>query len=111
MTARERLNRRMRWVGGTMYAGLGLFLVGIAIGAVVGEQPVLAVSLPGFAVASVVGTISQFMAFRCAWCRGNMAPLLMQRGWRSVDSRVGFCPYCGRGLDDELPAEVVARAS
>ena len=72
---------------------------------VLGQQPVLAVSLPGFAVAFVVSMVSQFVAFRCPWCRGNLAPLVMQRGWLSVDSRVCFCPYCGRGLDEELPAE------
>ena len=111
MTARGHLNRRMRWVGGTMYAGLGLFLAGIALGAAVGGQPLLAVSLPGFAVAFAVGMVSQFTAFRCPRCRGNLAPLVMQRGWLSVDPSVRFCPYCGRGLDEELPAGVAADAA
>ena len=106
MTAREQLSRRMRWIGGTMYAGIGLFLAGIAIGAAVGgQQPVLVVSLPGFAVVFVVSIVCQFVAFRCPECRGNLAPLLMYRGWLSVDQSVCFCPYCGISLDEKPPTE------
>jgi hypothetical protein len=76
MTARARLNRRMRWVGGTMYAGLGLFLAGILLGMAFGRQPILAASLPGFAAAFGSGLVAHFLAFRCPRCRGNLAPWL-----------------------------------
>jgi hypothetical protein len=105
MTARARLNQRMRWIRGAMYAGGGLFLIGLLIGAIPGQQPVLAVSLPGFAVAFVFSMAAYFVCFRCQRCRGNLGPLLMQRGLLSVDPQVCFCPYCGGGLDQEMLME------
>jgi hypothetical protein len=105
MTARERLDRRMRWIGGAMYAGVGLFLAGIFLGAVFGQGPLRAVSLPGFGVAFVVAMIAQFVGLRCPRCRGNLAPPLMQREWLAVDRRVCFCPFCGGKLDEKLPVE------
>lgn len=93
-----------------MYFGCGLILIGILFGAVLGQQQVLvqAVSLPGFAVAFVVAMAAHFIALRCPRCRGNLDTLIMQRGWLSVHRSVRFCPYCGCGLDEELPQEGAA---
>ena len=49
MTIRERLNRRKRWILGPMYVGFILFIAGMPIGDALGQPPVLAVSLSGFA--------------------------------------------------------------
>jgi hypothetical protein len=111
MTTRARLNRRMRWIGGTIYAGFGLSLAGFLIGIVQGGQPVAAIALPGFVVAFVVMVIAHFGALACPRCRGNLAVLVMQRGGLRVDPRVCFCPYCGVGLDAELPAEPCVESS
>jgi hypothetical protein len=102
---REGLNRPMRWAVAGLYGGLGLFLAGILAGAAIGDLPILAVSLPGFAVAFVVGVMIQFVWFRCQRCSGNLAPLIMQRPRWSVDPRLRFCPYCGCELDEELPPQ------
>jgi hypothetical protein len=111
MTARALLDRRMRWIGGAMYTGGGLFFAGILLGMVLGQDPVLAVSLPGFAVMFVVGIVAQFIGLRCPRCRGNLAPLVMQRGWLSVDRRLSLCPYCGGRLDKELSAQAPVESS
>jgi hypothetical protein len=102
------LNRRMRWVMGAQCTGGGLFVGGILGGAVLGQAPLLTVALPGFAVACVFTIAAHLIAFPCPRCHGNLAPLVM--GWFSVDKRLRFCPYCGGGLDDELPAKAATGA-
>jgi hypothetical protein len=104
-TTRTRLSRRLRWIGGAMNAGIALFLGGILIGAVLKEEPILAISLPGFAIAAVAGIIAQFFVLRCRLCHGNLAPLIVRwSGWK-VDTHVRCCPYCGASLDEIIPAE------
>lgn len=109
MTARTQLDRRLRWIAGATYVGAGLFLVGILIGVVFGRDPVLVISLPGFAVAFVASMSAHFGGLRCPRCRGNLGPLVMQFPGLSVDRRVCFCPYCGGGLDEEFPAEITSQ--
>ena len=116
MTARERLNRRMRWIGGAMYAGMVFFMANVLIGVIFVEepvQPVLAIAVGGLAIAILAGTTASFSLLGCPWCRGNLASLILQQGWLSVNARVCYCPYCGRGLDEEFapadPAKVRGR--
>jgi predicted RNA-binding Zn-ribbon protein involved in translation (DUF1610 family) len=111
MTARARLNRRLRWLIGVLYAGMGLFIVGIAARPALGQQLWGAFMLLGFAIMFGVGIVVHFVAFRCPWCRGNLAPLVTRRISLYVDPQLYFCPYCGRSLDLELPAEAPAVAS
>jgi hypothetical protein len=112
MTARTQLDRLLRWMRGAIYFGLGLFFLGILLGAILDEQEVLipAISLPGFAIAFVANMVGYFGALRCPRCRGNLGPLLMpqERRWFSVVHSVCFCPYCGSSLDEELPQEGAA---
>jgi hypothetical protein len=105
MNTRERLDRRMRWLGVAMYAGFGLFFVGSVIGIVFGPQPGLAASLvlPGFAVAFVASMGIQYLAMRCLRCGGNFGPLVMQWGGLRIDRRLRFCPYCSVSIDEEPP--------
>jgi hypothetical protein len=105
MTIRSMLNRRMWWFGRLMSAGMGAGLVGVLVGQATGRPAVLALVLPGFGVAFVAGMVAQFVGFLCPRCRGNLAPTLLRYGWFSVDRRVRFCPYCGTGLDEELPSD------
>jgi hypothetical protein len=104
MTAREKLNRQMPWLVVPGYTGGGLFVSGACLPAALG-QPVAAlvvVGLIGFAVAFALLMAAHLFAFRCPRCRGNIGPLIMQRGGLSVDQRLNFCPYCGSELDEEL---------
>ena len=101
MTARERVNARLRWMVGPIYLGLSLFVLGIIIGTTTG---ILTISLPGFAVAFIVGMIAQFLGLRCPFCRGNLAQFLLHRGNLRIDPRVCFCPYCGVSLDKDVPS-------
>jgi hypothetical protein len=106
MTARSQFNRRLRWIGGAIYAGFALCILGGVISAVSGESPYLPLVLPGFALTFVMAMMAHFFFFRCPWCSGNLAPVLFARAWPWMDPAVSFCAYCGRGLDDELPATV-----
>ena len=105
MTARAMFVRRRRWIGGTMYAAIGLFLVGLVIGVVVGPQATVALALPASTVAIAINMIARFAGFRCPGCRGNMAPLFLEQVRPLMDPGVYFCPYCGVRLDEELPTE------
>jgi hypothetical protein len=87
---------------GAMYIGMGLFLAGILLGQVFGQWAVPGISLPGFAVAFVGAMIGYHGGLRCPRCRGNLGPLVMVDGGLRVSRRLGFCPYCGCGLDEEL---------
>jgi hypothetical protein len=103
MTARERLNGRMLWILGIAYTGTGLFVLGILIGVALGQRPIMAILVPGFAIAFVSVMIAQFFGLRCPFCRGNLATLLLHHGGLRINRRVCFCPYCGKNLDEELP--------
>ncbi len=110
MTARTRLDRCLRWMRVAIGFGFGLFFLGILLGVIFDEQQaaILAISLPGFAVAFVANMAGYFGGLRCPQCRGNLGPLLMQQIWFSVKHRVCFCPYCGGSLDEELSQESAA---
>jgi hypothetical protein len=88
-----------------IYAGLAVFIAGGILGAVIGPPVAAAVALPGFTVVLIAQMYGHFFGLRCPWCGGNMAPLMMQRVSFSLDRRLGFCPYCGVGLGEELPDE------
>ena len=109
MTARAWLDRRMRWMGVGMYGGMAVFVAGIFIGAILGQAPILAVSLPGFAVAFVTMFVAYSGGLRCPRCRGNLGALVLQRGGFRVDNQVRLCPYCGYALDEELSEPPTAR--
>jgi hypothetical protein len=103
MTTRTQFDRQMRWVSSLIYAGFGLFVIGLVIGEALGQGPILAVYLPGFVIAFVTMLCAYSVGFRCPKCRCNLGVLVLQRGGFRVDKRLRFCPYCGTGLDDELP--------
>ncbi len=105
MTGREKLNRRKRWLIGIPVAGIAVFIGGMLVGRQLlvpglAPQVVMVVSLSGFGVAFLTVMYAHLFGLRCPWCRGNMAPLMLQRS--IFDRRVRFCPYCGRELDEEL---------
>ena len=111
MTARMQLNRRMRWLGSAVYAGTALFVSGILLGLVLGQPPVLAISIPGFAAAWLASMAGFYVGLlRCPWCRANLGALVMQHGVLAINRRVCFCPYCGVGLDEELPVETQSQS-
>lgn len=110
MTVREQLNRGPRRVRPLGLAGATLFIAGMVIGVVHSGPPILALVLPGFALAFVAAMYAQFVAFRCGRCRGNLGPLVIPGSW-SVDRRVRFCPFCGIGLDEELTHTPTADAA
>jgi hypothetical protein len=105
MTARERLDRRLRWIVGASYAGIGLFLAGVILGILFWQQPVLPVVIPGLAVAVIAGMAGYCGCLRCPRCQANLGAPLMQEVRRAAPQRVRFCPYCGADLDAELPGE------
>jgi hypothetical protein len=74
-----------------MYAGVGLFVAGILIGAVLREEWPLTISLPAFAVAFVVAVTAQFFG--------------LHHGGFRVPPQVRFCPYCGVNLNEKLLAD------
>ncbi len=83
-----------------------MFVASILIAQVWGLANAMLLCLPAFAVAFVGMVYAQLLGIRCPWCRGNLAPLGMQRGGLRCDPRVRFCPYCGRDLDGELLASL-----
>ncbi len=105
MTIRDHLGPRLRWIVALTYAGLGLSLAGIIVGLVVWQHPVQALVLPGVAVALVAWVAGCYVCLWCPRCRGNLGPMLLRAGLRGLAWRMRFCPYCGTGLDDELPAK------
>lgn len=102
MTTRQRLNRRLKWTGGTMYVGLGLCILGVFLGRLVGQGPNVAVLLPGIAITAVASIVGHVFLLKCHRCRGNLAPLTMNRGMLSVNPRFNYCPYCGYRIDEEI---------
>ena len=102
MTARERLNQQMRRSGTAIYAGVGLFLFGMALALLLDDESIYAVCLPGFAI-GFIATFVQLATLRCPHCLGNIARTLTDGGCLSVHQQVRYCPLCGHGLDEELP--------
>ena len=88
-----------------MYSGAGLFLMGLALAVLFGQEPILAIIFPGFGLAFTASTFAYLVGLHCQMCSGNLGPLVMNRGWLSIDPRVCFCPYCGARMDDDLPTE------
>jgi hypothetical protein len=107
MTAREYLNRRLRKLGFVYYTGGGLFLGGILIGGILGQQQFMVLCLPGFAI-TMLAALSHFIWIRCPECRGGLSQLVIQWNLRSVHHRIGYCPYCGIALDDEMAPATAA---
>jgi hypothetical protein len=102
MTARDRLNRRMRPAGIAMYGAVCLLLIGTAI-EVVGNLDLELPLVLAFGMLCLISMATQVLLFRCHRCLGNMAPILWWRGGLKIDQRVCFCPFCGVSLDQELP--------
>ena len=104
MTARERINRRKRWVLFPLLLGIGVLIAAVAVGSKPGRGDFVFLAVPAFALMSLVLLLAQFFWLRCPWCRGNLAPLAFQR-LGGLPKGVKFCPYCGHELDDQLPDE------
>jgi hypothetical protein len=110
MTTRAYLSRRKRWIVAVSYVGFGLFIIGILLGWAVGGQPILAISLPGFAIAAC-GAVGQLLLLQCPACKGHLYALAMHGGLWAVSKNVRYCPYCGIGFDDPLPSAEPADCS
>jgi hypothetical protein len=100
MTAREKLNRQMRWSGTAACLGFLLFMTGPLLGQI---DTALAVSLclSGFAMGGF-GIIVQRSGLRCPFCRGNYRTTFISIDFW-VSEQVRFCQRCGHSLDEELP--------
>ena len=108
MTGRQVLDRRVRYSMVVGYGGAGLVAVTLLGGQAVGRSAPPALYLSGFALMALAGIYAHFLGLRCQWCRGNLGGLGFGWGGWSFDRRVQCCPYCGRGLDEELPAKHTA---
>jgi len=102
MTLRDKLDRQARWIFFPMYGGMLIFIAGIIANAALGQQWTAVVALPGFALAFAATMFGYLWGFRCPCCRCSLAPLVFHPPGFGVDRRVHFCPYCGRGLDEEI---------
>jgi hypothetical protein len=110
MSGRAVLDRRMRWCMGVVYAGGALCLAGVLGYTLTGRGEWFGLWFPGFPAAFLGMAYAQLLGVRCPWCRGNLAPLALQRGGLSFDRRVRCCPYCARGLDEEFEPAVAGMA-
>lgn len=113
MTAREKLNRKMRWLGLIMFASFFT-----AVGSVLlmqswvdkdrklppEKKPILFIFIPAFfiGVGSVLYAASA-SGLCCPKCRENLARVVSQYGAFSVSRKLKYCPHCGLDLDSELP--------
>ncbi len=103
MTIRAYLDHRVRRTRVVVYAGIALFVAGALLGGPLGQPVAMVATLPALAVIFAASMYTHIAGFRCMRCIGNLAPLAMSRGGLSLDPRVRYCPYCGVGLDEELP--------
>ncbi len=101
MTARERLNHRLRWLAGVMTLGVVLVVAGVVAVVEIGGPTAAAIVVPGILTLMGVALTGQSFALRCPWCRGNLGVLLMRSGGFRVSPTVRYCPYCGVHLDDD----------
>jgi len=92
----------MSFLGAAIYGGAAVFIAGIVIGLLLGEDPILEVSLPGFAFTFVAMVFVLWHGLPCPRCNKNLGTLLLQQGGFRTDKEVQFCPYCGTGIDDEM---------
>jgi hypothetical protein len=102
MTSREFLNRRMRWIGGSLYLGFAVFAGGMIAGGLLGQPAWSMIGIPGFALFFCAIVLGQSGGLRCLLCQTNLGPILMTRGGVSIDNRLHFCPYCGCDLDRDV---------
>jgi hypothetical protein len=100
MTAREKLNRQMRWTGIAVYVGITLFVGGALLAQ---SEKVFAILLcPSGFVIYCIGFLIQRFGLRCPYCRGKInLNAIYPSLWLSEKLR--FCPLCGHSLDEELP--------
>jgi len=104
MTGREQLNRRKRWLGGAVLAGVVLLVTGLAVVPALGGAAAAAAVVPGLLGLMAAALAGQWFALRCPWCRTNLGKFLMQAGFLRIDPRVRYCPYCGADFDDDPDA-------
>lgn len=104
MTGREQLNRRKRWLGGGVLAGIVLLIAGIAVMPALGGAAGAAAAVPGLVALMAAALAGQSFALRCPWCRANLGRLLMHSGFLRIDPKLRYCPYCGADFDDEPDA-------
>lgn len=101
MSARERLNHRLRWICGATVLGVVLVVAGIVAVVELGGERGAVIFGPGILVLMGVALAGQALALRCPWCRGNLGVLLMHTGRWRVSPAVRHCPYCGEHLDND----------
>jgi len=95
MTIREKLRRTERII---FICATPAFLL-VVIGGATEHHGIALLGFLGFFAA----VISQFFAFRCPKCRGNLFLLQGRLGepWNLM-RKAGFCPFCAIDLDSEL---------
>jgi hypothetical protein len=101
MSARERLNHRLRWICGATVLGVVLVVAGIVAVVELGGERGAVIFGPGILTLIGVALAGQAVALRCPWCRGNLGVLLMHTGRWRVSPAVRHCPYCGEHLDND----------
>jgi hypothetical protein len=106
MTAREVLNRKMRWLGLVFLVGMGLcfgcmiliVLVPNNIGPVL--IPMLFVMLFIVLVNFGIALYLNLGGLRCPKCRSNQRRGICDGRLFSVDQWVHHCPCCGLNIDE-----------
>jgi hypothetical protein len=102
MTAREMLNKKMRWFGRGLSIGFGLFLSSFIF--VFWRFPPLILMAPLgiFVIIFAIAYIRTY-ALTCPRCLCNLG----QRGalagaWFVIDPLFKYCPYCALDMDTEI---------
>jgi hypothetical protein len=96
MSPREKFDRRKRWFLGGIILGIGVFLVSVFVSKGVVPEAII----PAFVVVIGLSLWSQFAAFRCPECHGNLGPLYLHNSSR-FGLPVNFCPFCGMDLNSD----------
>ena len=108
MTVRDFFNRRLRVVVPALYAGGALFAAGVLLTQAFGQLALIVIAITGWVIGFTALILASYVWLRCPVCRGNLAGLLMMHRWpwrHTVAGRIRFCPYCGVGMDEEVPAK------
>jgi hypothetical protein len=102
VSAREKLNRRLRPLAIALYGGFGLACVSVPFASTIRNYVAVPVVL-GLVVSTASMLAIQFR-IRCPFCNMNLGQLALASGrpW-GFGRGFNFCPKCGTSLDKEMP--------
>src|SRR4051794_17189506 len=115
MTGRQAIFQRTRYCGAVIMSGLGLIATVVYVAATLliraessPEASDLLLCLVFMAIPICGGIGAVILGYnrqscRCPFCRGDLASPDLTRRIRA--GKVDYCPYCGKSLDDEIPAK------